>query len=209
MSKLFITLVAALALATSSLAQTPAQVTVNAKGDDVRSVLHDLFGQAKQNYVLDPGVRFVLYLSLKDVEFEEALTLVCKQAGLTYDLQNGIYFVSKAKTAKPVEKPAVKEPEKPKGKLPEAVLSKKVTTRLTKVDLRTLFMEFGKQAGLTFEVGADVPNYKVDAFLIGTSLKYALDNVTKAAGLTYKFTDNLTIAIVKPEDPNRIVVHKE
>lgn len=193
------------ALISGAFAQN--MVNVNAKGDDVRSVIHDLFGQAKKNYVLEPGVRFVLYLSLADVELEEALALICKQAGLSYELQNGIYFVNR----KPVTKSnpqVIKTPEKPKGKLPESVLSKKVTTRLQKVELRSLFVELARQTNLTIDLGKDLPDYKIDAFLIGTSLKYALDSVTKAAGLTYRFTEHLSIEIVKPADPNRVVIHK-
>lgn len=205
MRKVILAFIMTATLVVSAFAQTT--VNVNAKGDDVRSVIHELFGQAKKNYVLEPGVRFVLYLSLTDVDLEEALGLICKQANLTYELQNGIYFVNR-KPAPRVEKVEHREPEKPKGKLSESVLAKKVTTRLQKIDLRTLFAELGKQTNLSIEVGKDVPNYKIDAFLIGTSLKYALDNITKAAGLSYRFTENLSIEIVKPEDPNKIVVHK-
>ncbi len=212
--KLLITLIALLMTSpfAAAFGEDPVNVSVNAKGDDVRSVLHEVFTSSKKSYVLEPGVRFVLYMSLKDVELEEALTLICKQANLTYELQNGIYFVSRApqKQATPIQKviSEPKKPEKPKGTLPTSVLSKKVTTRLSKVDLRALFDEFGKQTGITIEFGADIPSYKLDAYLIGTSLKYALDNVTKATGLTYSFTDNMSIAIRKAEDPNRIVVHK-
>lgn len=182
-------------------------VSVNSKGDDVRSVLHGLFEQAKKNYVLEPGVRFVLYLSLKDVELEEALGLICAQANLTFEIQNGIYFVNRVKVAE--SKPANKPPVKPKGKLSEGVLNSKVTTRLAKTDLRAVFTELGKQTKVTIEVATDVPAYKLDAFLIDTSLKYALDNITKATGLVYVFTDNLTIAIKKPENPNRVSVYKD
>lgn len=203
------TLISLVIVAAYSFAQEPTSVTVSAKGDDVRSVLHDVFTSSKKNYVLEPGVRFVLYLSLKDVELEEALTLICKQAGLTYEIQNGIYFVNRAKVAstKPMTTPPKVE-VKPKGTLPQTVLTKKVTTKLNKVELRALFGELSKQAGVTIEVSTDVPSYKLDAYLLGTSLKYALDSITKATGLTYTFTDNLSIAIKKPEDPNRVVVLK-
>ncbi|HMS55847.1 MAG TPA: hypothetical protein PKA27_10635 [Fimbriimonadaceae bacterium] len=206
--KLLSTVLCTLAFAVSSLAaiQEPT-VSVNSKGDDVRSVLHGLFEQAKKNYVLEPGVRFVLYLSLKDVDLEEALGLICAQANLSYEIQNGIYFVNRVKAVE--QKPAVKQPAKPKGKLPETVLNSKVTTRLAKTDLRAVFSELGKQSKITIEVAADVPGYKLDAFLIDTSLRYALDNITKATGLVYVFTDNQTIAIKKPENPNRVNVYKD
>lgn len=189
-------------LALASFAQDALpMVKVNAKGEDVRSVLHELFGQAKKNYVLDPGVRYSLYLSLQDVEFEEALQLVCKMASLKYELQNGIFFVSKTSIAKPSVKPTPKvEAVKPKGKLPETVLTKTVTTRFDKVDLRALFAEVSKQTGVTIEVDKTIPAYKLDAYLLKTSLKFALVTVCEAAKLKYTFTDNLTILLEPKKD---------
>jgi len=179
-------------------------ISVDAKGDDVRSVLHDLFGQAKKNYVLDPGVRFALYLSLNEIEFEEALHLICKNASLTYEIQNGIYFVKRAPAPQP--KPEPKAEEKPKGKLPETVLAKPVTTKLEKTDLRTLFTELGKQTEITFEVDPAVPAYKLDAFLTKLSLKSALTQICDATKLEYVLTDRLTILIRKKAEENRIVL---
>lgn len=183
-------------------------VSVDAKGDDVRSVLHDLFGQAKKNYVLDPGVRFALYLSLNEIEFDEALHLICKNASLTYEIQNGIYFVKRAPAPQPKAepKPEPKPEEKPKGKLPETVLTKTVTTKLEKADLRALFTEFGKQTEITFEVDAAVPAYKLDAFLTKVSLKSALAQICEATKLEFVFTERLTILIRKKQEENRIVL---
>ncbi len=184
--------------------QTLPTVSVDAKGDDVRSVLHDLFGQAKKNYVLDPGVRFALYLSLNEIEFEEALHLICKNASLTYEIQNGIYFVKRAPA--PQLKPEPKPEEKPKGKLPETVLAKPVTTKLEKTDLRALFAELGKQAEVSFEIDPAVPAYKLDAFLTKLSLKSALTQICEATKLEYVLTDRLTILIRKKAEENRIVL---
>lgn len=174
-------------------------VSISSKGSDVRTVLGDLFGQAKKNYVIEPFTYFALHLSLKDVEFDEALMIVCKLANLNVDLRNGIYYVTKAKS-KPIVEPAAnivptQTVTKPKGKLPTTVLNKIVTTRLAKVDLRALALELGKQAGLTIEIDKDVPAFKLDAFLIKTSLKFGLDEITKAAGLEYIFTENQTLLI--------------
>ena len=40
-----------------------------------------------------------------------------------------------------------------------------------------------------------MPAYKLDAFLINTSLRYALGKVTKAAGLEWKLPPNHTVLI--------------
>jgi type II secretory pathway component GspD/PulD (secretin) len=183
---------AACAQATPQKKDTPPpSVSISANGDDVRTVLHSLFTQVHKNYVLEPNIRFVLYLSLSDMDFDEALELVCKTASLKYEIQNGIYFVGKAKPASGSTAPS--------GKLPQTVLNKIVKTHLVKVDMRALFTELGKQTGVRFEVSERVPAYKLDAFLNGTSLKYALDNITEAAGLQYRFTDRQSIEIIQPE----------
>jgi type II secretory pathway component GspD/PulD (secretin) len=193
----------------------PQTVSVSSKGEDVRSVLHDLFSQSKKSFVLQPNIRFVLYLSLKEIEFEEALQLICTTAGLKYEVQNGIYFVSNAPKPKPEpekqdkqEKPEEAAPALPKGKLPESVLQKRLTTKFQKTDIRLLFADIAKQTGVALEVATSVPAYKLDAFLNDTSLKFALDTVCKAAGLEYKFTDNQSILIAKPEkEANRVAIN--
>jgi type II secretory pathway component GspD/PulD (secretin) len=113
-----------------AISQTsPITVTISSKGQDVRPVVHDLFEQAKKSYVLEPNVHFVLYLSLRDVEFEEALMTICKTASLSYELQNGVYYISKAKpktapatpkTTPPTENTESKTPpaSKPADKAP-------------------------------------------------------------------------------------------
>ena len=195
----------AIAVASGFSQDATAKVSVAAKGDDVRSVLHDLFKQAGKNYVLKPGVRFVLYLSLDNVEFDEALKIICKNATLEYRIEKGVYYIG-APAAKPVDNPKplpqekandLEEPAKPKGTLPTTVLAKRVTTRLQKRSIREVMGFLSKQTGLTIEVSKDVPDYKLDVFFLNTSLKYALDEITVAAKLKYRLTDQLSIAIEK------------
>jgi len=202
----------ALALASATLtafAQT-STVTVNAKGDDVRSVITDMFKQSGKNFVINPGVRFVLYLSLDKIDFDQALTIVCKNASLKFDVQNGIYYISnnppktvEQKIDAPVivtktEAPKQVAPVKPKKILSPTLLNKRVITRYSKTDLREVMAALTKQTGVTIEIASDVPAYKLDAYLINTSLKYALDQITTAAKLEYRFTDNGTLLIARP-----------
>lgn len=207
--------VAASAPAQKTETPQPKQVSVSSKGSDVRVVLHDMFKQAEKSFVLEPNVRFYLYLSLEKIEFEEALQLVCRMASLKIDVQNGIYFIGPSKPATAQSqtsavkgafetKPAT--PPAPKGKLPETVLNKRVTTRLDKVDFRVLISNLSQQTGVAIEVESSVPAYKLDAYLINTSLKYALETICSAAKLQYKFTDSQTIAITKPQPENRVTI---
>lgn len=189
----------------------PTEVSVAAKGDDVRGVLSTLFEQAGKDFVLEPNIRYVLYLSLNKVEFEEALQIICKTAELKWDVQNGVYFITKKKVVVPppaeiIQSNLTAKKIEPQGKLSTDVLKKTLTTRLSKTDFREVVAEIGRQTGLTIEVGSDVPRYKVDAFLINTSLKYALDVLTKAVGSKYTFTDRRTIMIGMVRDENRVVV---
>ncbi len=165
-------------------------VTIASKGQDVRNVLFDLFSQSKKSFVLEPNVRFVLYLALTGVQFEEALDIVCSTAKLQYEVNNGIYYVSRIEKPEPTTPKVITNPAPvAKPKITDEDLKKKVTTRLAKADIRAVFSEFSKQTDVQIEVDKAVPAYKVDAFLIGTSLKYAIDVVTKAAGLVVVRTD--------------------
>lgn len=174
-------------------------VSIASRGKDVRDVLFDLFDQTKKNFVLETGVRFYLYLNLKEVAFDEALAIVLRNAELEFEVQNGIYYINKAKPNPPVPKPEVKvikpQPVTPLGKLTDADLQKRVTTKLAMTDIRAVFGEFSKQTGIKIEVSSNVPQYKLDAFLNATSLKYALDVITQAADLVYTRTDMKTILI--------------
>jgi type II secretory pathway component GspD/PulD (secretin) len=175
-------------------AEATGLVTLNSRGEDVRNVLFDLFTQAKKSFVLEPNARFVLYLSLRDVTFDEALAIVCSTAGLKSELDGGIYFLSKA-PAKP--SPAV-EPGKVVRRLTAAEMSVPVTTKLAMVDLRALFREMGRQAGVVIEVDEAVPQAKVDAVFHQTPLDKALAAVTKAAGLEFVLTDHYSVRIRRP-----------
>jgi len=189
----------------TSAPSTPPTVSVAAKGLDVRDVLSDLFNQSKKNFVLQPNIRFALYLSLTDMEFEEALQLICKTAGLSYELQNGIYFVSRAKST--FTPSPVVEPAKPLGKIPFSDLRKKVTTTANKVDIRMLFKTLALQTGVTIDVNPKIPDYKLDATLKAVTLKFALETVCKAANLHYRLTDSMSIEIYPSDPDSHVTLH--
>lgn len=197
------------AILTTAFAQEEVQtstagtVTISSKGSDMRSVLHDLFAQSKRNYVLEHDVRKALYLNLNDVEFDEAFATILKLTEMDYELQNGIYYIRRTekKATQTVEpskadpKPEIKPPAKPSGKLPDSALAKQVTTRYQMKDMREVFASLSQQTGVPIEVDISVPLYKIDAFLIKTSLKYALEHICSAADLTYTLTNEMTIRI--------------
>jgi hypothetical protein len=91
--------------------------------------------------------------------------------------------------------------EKTSGEKPSATkkidLTARLTTKLQKTDIREVFAEFGRQTEVKIEVADSVPNYKIDAFMFNTSLKFALDRVCAAAGLKYEFAPGKTVRISK------------
>ena len=95
-----------------------------------------------------------------------------------------------------------------KGEVNNA-LRKKVTVTGDRMDLRTLFRILSEQTNVPLIVDPKVPGYKIDIVLKGTSLKYALITVCKAAGLTYKFSEDATIQIMPVLDTNHITVHTD
>jgi hypothetical protein len=184
-------------------------VSITAKGDDVRGVLYDLFQQSGHNFVLDAGVRFVLYLHLDKVTFQEALEIIVKNAEIGYEVKNGVYYIGKGRKAKPTDvkageskpnptpTPAAGNESKPTGMVNDAQLQKRLTTRYSITPINKVFEEFTRQTGVKIEVDKDVPEYKLDAFLIDTSLKYALDVICDAAKLKWSKTAHGTIRISK------------
>lgn len=180
---------------------TDGLVTIASNGGSVRNVLFDLFHQAKQSFVLEPNIHFILYLSLAGVEFEEALNIVTNVANLEYEIDNGIYFIGKKKvgqtivlTPKPTA-PPIKIIQIKRGKLTSAELSKRITTRMSMTKLSDVFAALTKQTGVEIIMDKDVPMFRIDAYLIDTSLHYAVTLVVRAAGLTYTLTDDKQIRI--------------
>lgn len=203
-----------LSLLTVTVFGSAQSVSVNAKGDDVRVVIHDLFTQAKQNYVLAPGVRFVLFLSLNEKPFAEALRLVCDNANLGFEERGGVYFIDKSKPAKTVliapvaaertpilesaaSQPIRISPTTTKPKSEDQIISTKLKTNLKKVELKALCQEFSRQAGVQIILDSAIPAYKMDAVLNGVSLKFALDELCRAARLNWSFTNSGQILITK------------
>jgi len=204
---LSLTVAAAIATAQDVSTSQDGLVTISAKGSDVRVVLHDLFTQSKKSFVLETEDKRSLYLSLAGVDFEEALEIICKTANLSYEVQNGIYFLNRAKPkAAPTKehKAAVEKPKPDAPKYSAEDLNRRVNTKLPKTDLRAVMQEFAKQTGVPITVDASVPGYKLDAFLVNTSLKYAMDQIARAARLQYR-VETGGIRIWKP-DENRVTV---
>lgn len=200
-----IALALALALAPlAGIAQDPVKtgpggkVTIASAGSDVRKLIHEIFTQAGKSYVLEPYLYYGIHLNLVDVPFEDALKIVSKLGKLKYEVQNGIYFFSRDKSVETQSLPTPKPQATKTGRLDASSLSKKLTTRLLKADIRDVFAEFARQTELPIEVSLNVPAYKVDAILINTSLRYSLDVITKAAGLKYRLTDNQSIEVYRP-----------
>ncbi|MDI9635083.1 hypothetical protein QPK87_31300 [Kamptonema cortianum] len=103
---------------------------------------------------------------------------------------------SKVVEAPPLAFSGAEDPKAAKtGRLPQEVLNRKLTTRLSMAEIKQVFNEFGKQTGVLIEIDPAVPAYKIDAFLLGTSLKYALDVICDATKLEWSFTDKMTIKI--------------
>jgi type II secretory pathway component GspD/PulD (secretin) len=199
---------------------TPAQapnnlVSISANGTDVRLALHDLFAQMKMNYVIEPNVKFTLYLSLEKVDFDEAMGIICHLAKIKVDKQNGIYYVSNdvkgTKTLpQPVETPA-KDVQAPLTSDPKAAPSipvvgwkelrtKLVTTKMPKTSIKKVMAELSQQTGIPITIDPLVPDYKLDAFLNQTSLKYALDHIVAATHLHYTIVDRSSVKIYLQEE---------
>jgi len=249
---------ALLPLSSVALASGPA-ITVVSRGHDIRLILTDIFAQAKKSCIIQPNLHMSLYLSLENTDFDQALAIICKHAGLESTIQDGVYYIRKPKDepAQPAVDsktgitplPAVKSSSTPVQVevIPTAhghqtieshkalatpvqvevaptarnyqgdsrkslttpiqaecapnttLLKKRIKTHLSKADIRAVFTAFSEQSGAKIQLDPTVPAYKLDAYLNNTSLKYALDTITKMAKLTYRFTDPTSITISLPK----------
>lgn len=185
------------------------KISFSARGTDVRYVLFDIFSQVKKNFLVQETGIVNLFVSVQEIGFDQAIDVVCKAGNIEYKVVDGVYVFSKAKkTANPtnvqsqttvqnqsavVEKPIAK-------KLDEAILNKHLTIRLQQTEIRKVFGDIGKQIGITIEIAPAVKNFKVNAFLIDTSLRFALNSLTQSAGLVYSLTDHGTV-LVTPIEP--------
>lgn len=180
----------------SAKISTDSTVTVQSNGKDVRTVLYELFSQAQKSFVSNVGMYHSLYLTLNNVTFDQALDMICKAAGLSCQIEGGIYIFSRAKIG------TEQKPQKPIAKpLDPAVLNKTLTLKAEQMELKTVLEEIGKQVGVTIQVAPNVKPYKVNAYLVDSSLRFALNSITQSAKLMYVFTDYGTIKVSDPESP--------
>lgn len=201
--------VSAFAVQTTPPAPAPKpEISISAKGKDVREVIAEAFAQADQPFVIEPNVRGSIYLSIKGVSLEKVITMIARAADLQFRVEEGVTIFAPKPATKPVTAvvapaqamPATLSAPKSTGTLSTDVLARRLTTKLAKKDIRSVIIEFGRQTGIKIEVDKSVPAFRVDAFLKATSLKYALDQVTEAAGLEYRFTNQLSILVTKAAD---------
>ncbi|GEM_PF-1401438 len=188
---------------TAPVVSADQKVTVSARGSDVRYVLFDIFSQAKKSFVVEDTGIVNLFLNLNDVPFDQAVDLICQTSSLACEQKDGIYVFKKAKkpisqtqttanTSQELEVKVVKQ-------LDPSILDKHLTIRLEQAEIRRVFNDIGKQIGITIEVAPEVKNLKVNAFLVDTSLRFALNSLTQSAKLVYSFTDHNTILVSDPD----------
>lgn len=198
------TIFAALAFlpALVSAQATPTVVSLDARGTDVREVLATLFAQVHKPYALAAEIKGPMYIVIDRMPFAKALSIVTSQAHLKAVEKDGVLMVTTTAAPTPATVKAV-SPKPTAPKQPEAkpfdptVLKHRVNTKLAKKPLAEVFDALGSQAKVTIEIDSEVPAYRVDAFLKNTSLKYALDQICRAAKLTYAPTPAGTILIKK------------
>jgi hypothetical protein len=179
----------------------PSKITILSDGLDVRTVLCSIFSQAKKSFIAEPGLSLALYLNLHEVPFETALDLICQNAGITYEIEDGVYhFFRKAQSPRRTSSssPTLPVPQKTARPLDPSVLERVFTSKLSNVDLRTAIKEISQKTDVPIQVAPHVKNLKVNATFLETSLRYALNSLCQAGKLMYTFTPEGTILISDP-----------
>ncbi len=69
------------------------KINLEFRNTPIRSAIDALFRSAGLNYALDPSVTGTITVSLKDVNFEDALNVVLRQANLTRRKEGEVYYI--------------------------------------------------------------------------------------------------------------------
>jgi len=181
-------------------------VTVQANGTDIRQVLYQMFTQTKKSFVLEPGVHFALNLNLENVEFEEALQIICQTAHVESDVQDGIYYIGPIKSKAPKALPDAEAPAPIPARLNHSVLTRRVTMNLHKTPIAVVIAAISKETHVQIDLDSKVPGYRMDAVLHNVSLKSALLQITKAAHLQFAFTDHHSILVSPAPDDSVVAI---
>lgn len=103
------------------------KISLDFKNTPVDKVLTSLFQGTGHNYMLAPGITSFVTVSLRDMDFDQALQATLRSANLTYRLEDGVYIIRQKdlpSTAgsynKPVAPPAATSSSGTDAELPSA-----------------------------------------------------------------------------------------
>lgn len=214
-------LLLAVLIAASTALSFGQQIKVRSKGDDVQKVIDSVFEQAGYQYVLESNFKQQLYMNLDGIQFSKAIDIIGRVAELKFEQRQGIWFVSKRAKGSAhipvVATPKVvvnKPPVTPKSttiskgtvaqgfapstsQQPKLDMSKKVTLKMRRVEIKDVFEELGRQGKLKFDVDPSVPNFKLDVSFFEMPASSVLDKLCKAAKLKTFVQSDQTILISK------------
>ncbi len=165
------------------------RITIDAKGSDIRDVVHSVFQQAKMDYVMEQYSRGLVYLSVHDVPLERALQALSDAANIQFVLKSGIYMVG------PRPKESVVTPALAPVKPVVDYLSKTITINVTKEPIAEVVKSLATQTGANLELDPNCPSYQVSMCLQSKSLKIALNALSNAAPLIYSSMPDGTIKV--------------
>ncbi|HEX3044730.1 MAG TPA: secretin and TonB N-terminal domain-containing protein [Bacillota bacterium] len=71
-------------------------IDLNLKNSDIKDVLRALADQQRVNLIIDNDISGKITINLSRLSFKDALDLIVKNNGLTYQLENNVYHISKS-----------------------------------------------------------------------------------------------------------------
>ncbi len=118
----------------------PSKIALYFKNADIKDVLRALADQAGVNLMIDTQVSGMITIHLSKITFTEALNVLCKNNGLTYDKENNVYHVS------------VPDTSVLRVEFQEGLLS----VEAKETPLKKLFEEFGRKTGISVVPAANL-----------------------------------------------------
>ncbi len=164
--------------------QDEPKVTLEARGEDARAVFADLFKQVDKDFVLNLPTSKPVYLTLREVPFLRALSMLCEVTQTRFAVREGVYYITPAEPeprSTPSPAPTPSTPTPPAGKRVRLVGSG--------LTLSAIVQEIKRQAGVEVVLESGVPNLRMNLNLPSVSIEEALDAICRGTGLNWEKTE--------------------
>ena len=170
-------------------------LTVNLKGEDIKTILQEIAQKTGKNIFIDKDVSGGIYVTLNRIPVDRALDLIIRGSGFSYELkEGGEILVTKRKEEIVTPTLITKElltVERIGGKI-------YVSGELRKVDIKDILKELGKKANINFVIDQKVSG-EVEFYVNKVPLEELLSILGKIVNLDMERFGEITYVKMREE----------